>query len=117
MFVCCVCCQVEVSATSWSLVQRNPTEYGASLSVIKKPSWTRRLSPRWVAVPGKAKFFFVVTISILCRPFSSLSASFYSRSVKQRNAVVLYYVCMVRNSAMVGVALLILLAYFSLLER
>jgi len=27
-----VCCQVEVSATSWS--QRSPTDYGASLCVI-----------------------------------------------------------------------------------
>ena len=26
-----VCCQVEVSATSWSLVQRSPTDCGASL--------------------------------------------------------------------------------------
>jgi len=31
---CCVCCQVEVSATSWSLVQRNPTDCCASLCVI-----------------------------------------------------------------------------------
>ena len=29
-----VCCQVEVSATNWSLVQRSPTDCGASLSVI-----------------------------------------------------------------------------------
>jgi len=29
-----LCCQVEVSATSWSLVQRSPTDYGASLCVI-----------------------------------------------------------------------------------
>jgi len=29
-----VCCQVEVSATSWSLVQRNPTDCSASLFVI-----------------------------------------------------------------------------------
>ena len=29
-----VCCQVEVSATSWSLVQRSPTNSGASLCVI-----------------------------------------------------------------------------------
>jgi len=29
-----VCCQVEVSATSWSLVRRNPTDCGASLCVI-----------------------------------------------------------------------------------
>jgi len=32
-----VCCQVEVSATNWSLVQRSPTDYDASLCVIKKP--------------------------------------------------------------------------------
>ena len=32
-----VCCQVEVSATDWSLVQRSPTECGVSLCVIKKP--------------------------------------------------------------------------------
>ena len=31
-----VCCQVEVSATDWSLVQRSPTDCGASC-VIKKP--------------------------------------------------------------------------------
>jgi hypothetical protein len=33
-----VCCQVEVSATSWSLVQGSPTECGVSqLCVIMKP--------------------------------------------------------------------------------
>jgi len=32
-----VCCQVEVSATNWSLVKRSPTECGASLCVIMKP--------------------------------------------------------------------------------
>ena len=32
-----VCCQVEASATDWSLVQRIPTDCGASLCVIKKP--------------------------------------------------------------------------------
>ena len=31
-----VCCHVEVSATDWSLVQRSPTDCGASLSVIQK---------------------------------------------------------------------------------
>jgi hypothetical protein len=30
-------CQVEVSATGWSLVQRSPTDCGASLCVISKP--------------------------------------------------------------------------------
>jgi hypothetical protein len=28
-----VCCQVEVSATSWSLVQRSPTDCGVSKCV------------------------------------------------------------------------------------
>ena len=32
-----VCCQVEVSATDWSFVQRSPIDCGASLCVIKKP--------------------------------------------------------------------------------
>jgi len=29
-----VCCQVEISATGWSFVQRSPTDYSASLCVI-----------------------------------------------------------------------------------
>jgi len=33
-FVFCECYQVEVSATSWSLVQRSPTDCCASLCVI-----------------------------------------------------------------------------------
>jgi hypothetical protein len=37
-----VCCQVEVSATSWSLVQRSPTECGVSegdreASIMRRP--------------------------------------------------------------------------------
>jgi hypothetical protein len=33
-----VCCQVEVSATSWSLVHRSPTDCGVSkMCVIMKP--------------------------------------------------------------------------------
>jgi hypothetical protein len=31
----CLYCQVEVSATGWSLVQRSPTDCGVCLSVIK----------------------------------------------------------------------------------
>jgi hypothetical protein len=49
----CLCCQVEVSATSWSLVQRSPTDCGASLCVIKKPRELGGHSPRWAAVPEK----------------------------------------------------------------
>ena len=35
--VSAVCCQVEVSAMSWSLVKRSPTTFGVSLCVIHKP--------------------------------------------------------------------------------
>jgi hypothetical protein len=40
-----VCCQVEVSASGWSLVQRSPTECGVSKSVIVKPRKMRRPWP------------------------------------------------------------------------
>jgi hypothetical protein len=51
--MCVVCCQVEVSATSWSLVQRSPTECGASLCGIKKPRERGSHSPRWAVEPEK----------------------------------------------------------------
>ena len=50
-----MCCQVEVSATSWSLVQRSPTDCDASLSVIKKPQEWGSHGPRWAAAPQKTK--------------------------------------------------------------
>jgi hypothetical protein len=34
---CCLCCQVEISATSRSVLQRSPTGCGVSFSVIYKP--------------------------------------------------------------------------------
>jgi len=40
-----MCCQVEVSAPGWSLVQRSPTDCGASLRVIYKPREWGNLSP------------------------------------------------------------------------
>ena len=40
-----VCSQVEVSATDWSIVQRSPTDCGASLCVIKKPRTRGDYSP------------------------------------------------------------------------
>jgi hypothetical protein len=45
MFICCECCQVEVSATSWSLVQRSPTDSGGSLCFYLETSWMRRPWP------------------------------------------------------------------------
>jgi hypothetical protein len=48
-----VCCQVEVSATSWSLVQRSPTDCGVSQCVITKPCGRGGHSPCWGAQPEK----------------------------------------------------------------
>jgi hypothetical protein len=52
---CVVCCQVEASATSWSLVQRRPTDCGVSLYVIQKPHEWGGHSPRWAAPPKDKK--------------------------------------------------------------
>jgi hypothetical protein len=45
MSVSCECCQVEVFATSWSLVQSSPTERGVSISVIVKRRTITRPRP------------------------------------------------------------------------
>jgi hypothetical protein len=50
-----VVCQVEVSATSWSLVQRSPTDCGASLCVIKKLRGRGGHSLRWAAEPERER--------------------------------------------------------------
>jgi len=50
-----VCCQVEVCATGWSLVQRSPTDCDVSLCVIKKPQDSVGHGPRWVAAPQKKR--------------------------------------------------------------
>jgi hypothetical protein len=47
-----VCCQVEVSASGWSLVQRSPTECGVSecdreASIMRRPWPTRGCCARW----------------------------------------------------------------------
>ena len=48
MNFCLVCCQVDVSASEWSLVQRSPTESGVSecdreSSTVRRHWLTRRL--------------------------------------------------------------------------
>jgi hypothetical protein len=53
-----VCCQVEVSATSSSHFQEDPTDCGASF-VIKKPRERGGHSPRWAAEPDKIKFIIM----------------------------------------------------------
>ena len=51
LWVCC--CPVEVSATSWSLVQRSPTDCGASLCVIQKPREWGGPGPLGAVAPKK----------------------------------------------------------------
>jgi hypothetical protein len=53
MFV--VCCQVEVSVTSRSLVQRSPTGSGVSLFMIYKSRARGGPGPRWAVAPEKNK--------------------------------------------------------------
>jgi hypothetical protein len=59
-----VCCQVEVSATSLSLVQRNRTDCGASLCVIKKPRGRGGYSQRWAAVSAKMMMIIIIVMII-----------------------------------------------------
>jgi len=47
----CVCCQVQVSATSRSLIQRSPTDCAASLCVIEKRSEWGSTGPLGAVAP------------------------------------------------------------------
>jgi hypothetical protein len=58
-----VCCQVEVSASGCSLVQRSPTECGVSecdreASIMRRPS-----SPRGCRAMGEKLFIFILIIT------------------------------------------------------
>ena len=75
IFVCCeFCCHVEVSATSWSLVQRSPINCDASLCVIYKTSWMRRPWPTGglSRQKQKKKIFFPTAYFSICVLFSIL---------------------------------------------
>jgi hypothetical protein len=92
IFICCVCvvcCQVEVSATSWSLVQRNPIECGVSLCVITKPRERGGHSSRWAAVPEK----IMIKISIDCPTNALICMLLYSHDGSymfwQNNAILM----------------------------
>ena len=56
IFICCECCQVEVSVTRWSLVQRNPTECGVLLCVILKPRDWGGPAPLGAVAPERKEF-------------------------------------------------------------
>jgi hypothetical protein len=65
-----VCCQVEVSATSWSLAQRSTTDRDASLCVILKPREWGGPGPLGAVAPKTNKttilvmFFYLLGYSV-----------------------------------------------------
>ena len=75
MSVCCECCQVEVSATCWSLVQQSPTDCGVSKVCDRETSKNRRLRPpRGCRAIGEKKFtlcstlirLFILQVKVVC---------------------------------------------------
>ena len=73
MFVCCECCQVEVSATSWSLVQRSPTDCGVSLCVISKNLKNEEAMERdWVASVIEKKICIIQPIPTTFNVFRTI---------------------------------------------
>jgi hypothetical protein len=68
----CLCCQVEVSATSWSLVHRSPTDCDASLCVIQKPRELGGPGPLGAVAPKTNKQMCLQTTwpvpTLMCQP-------------------------------------------------
>ena len=76
-----VCCQVEISVTGWSLVQRSPTDCGASLCMIYKPQEWGGPDPRWVAAPQKK--IFLKTVMLIFYARSQFFPYFHNKNNKQ----------------------------------
>jgi hypothetical protein len=66
-----VCCQVEFSATIWSLVQRSPTDCGLCLSVIVKPRHEEALAQYGLSSYAKELHFTAVNFKSTDVPYSS----------------------------------------------
>jgi hypothetical protein len=93
MFVRCVCCQVEVSATSWSLVQRSPTDCGASLCVINKPCERKGHSLSWAAEPEKIIIIIkVVTLNSNLNSKHSIRRQVETWTLQDNTGTVMKYV-------------------------
>ena len=75
-------CQVEVSATARSLVQRSPTDCGVSSCVIYKPQECGGPRPHWAVAPeGESinDLAFVVEENVFCGLETSEGRGFDSR--------------------------------------
>jgi hypothetical protein len=64
LWVLCVC-QIEVSATGWSLVQRSPTDCVVSKCVISKPQEWGDQNPQVVVKASK----IIIIIILVCLVF------------------------------------------------
>jgi hypothetical protein len=77
-----LCCQVEISATSWSLVQESPTDCGASLCLIYKSHEWGGPGLRWgSATEKKCNYIlshFTITISALQLNIQDLTVNIYT---------------------------------------
>ena len=85
MDICVVCCQVEVSVSGWSLVQKNPTSVACMIVNVKPRLWVG-LGPMggaepWKKKPNSYQFLFCVTPDYSLR-YSALlrSTNFPGRS-------------------------------------
>ena len=90
--VSAVCCQVEVSATRWSLVQRSPTDCDASLCVIKKPrEWGGHGPPGGLSRQKKIKTYTTVSATVrLCVGIHSykITSAWVMNNIYNNNACV-----------------------------
>ena len=74
-----VCCQVEVSASGWSLVQKSPTKYGVS-ECDRGASTTRRSRPtRDCCAMGKRKTTYIIKY-IACFNYNVIKTLFTGRN-------------------------------------
>jgi hypothetical protein len=63
-----VCCQVEVSATSWSLAQRSPTECDVSKNcvIVKSRNMRQPRPPRGCQAIGEKNSLSIFLFSLVC---------------------------------------------------
>jgi hypothetical protein len=87
MFVCYVCCQVEVSATGWWLVQRSPTDCGVWYI---ETSWMRR---PWLTRGCRAKNKQNVTkcLQFAQRKVTELSVQYHNNCSQASLAIFRYF--------------------------
>jgi hypothetical protein len=94
-----VCCQVEVSATSWSLVQRSPTESGVSISVIvKRRKMTRPRPPKGCRAIGKKNNLMTTPCNIKLKVILSEYSDYSSANHNSNSSVPSYYADLSCNS-------------------